>query len=152
MPASTSSLEFSHKGNVKAAHQCLVLHLLYSNGWGLVFTINSVFLSEAFIFLNKVLAKHKEMKILDLTVQLKTSLFLYYLDDVRQKEWRRCWNRWILGNAWWKRNEHLFYLVSAQSEFVGQECYSLLVAIRQNVVFMGWRSWNPRRPSVVTSC
>lgn len=152
MPASTSSLEFSHKGNVKAAHQCLVLHLLYSNGWGLVFTINSVFLSEAFIFLNKVLAKHKEMKILDLTVQLKTSLFLYYLDDIRQKEWRRCWNRWILGNAWWKRNEHLFYLVSAQSEFVGQECYSLLVAIRQNVVFMGWRSWNPRRPSVVTSC
>lgn len=152
MPASTSSLEFSHKGNVKAAHQCLVLHLLYSNGWGLVFTINSVFLSEAFIFLNKVLAKHKEMKILDLTVQLKTSLFLYYLDDIRQKEWRRCWNRWILGNAWWKRNEHLFYLVSAQSEFVGQECYSLLVAIRQNVVFMGWSSWNPRRPSVVTSC
>lgn len=152
MPASTSSLEFSHKGNVKAAHQCLVLHLLYSNGWGLVFTINSVFLSEAFIFLNKVLAKHKEMKILDLTVQLKTSLFLYYLDDIRQKEWRWCWNRWILGNAWWKRNEHLFYLVSAQSEFVGQECYSLLVAIRQNVVFMGWRSWNPRRPSVVTSC
>lgn len=23
MPASTSSLEFSHKGNVKAAHQCI---------------------------------------------------------------------------------------------------------------------------------
>lgn len=152
MPASTSSLEFSHKGNVKAAHQCLVLHLLYSNGWGLVFTINSVFLSEAFIFLNKVLAKHKEMKILDLTVQLKTSLFLYYLDDIRQKEWRRCWNRWILGNAWWKRNERLFYLVSAQPEFVGQEHYSHLVAIRQNVVFMGWSSWNPWRPSVVTSC
>lgn len=39
-----------------------------------------------------------------------------------------------------ERNKRLFYLVSAQSKFVGWKCYSYLVAIGQNVVFMGWSS------------
>lgn len=155
MPASTSSLEFSHKSDVKAVvHRCLHFCLLCSYDWDLAFMINSALLSVAFLLEQTVWeAQGNEAFGVPSAVKNRSLFILFgqYQTELTNSKLKQEVIRECLISEKWTLQLYFTHLDPPQPKFVGMECYRdgfefLLSGYQVKRVFhglelMAWNLW-----------